>query len=156
LIVAGRFADHNGTTFPYLAGWNGQDWHSLGIGVDGQVSDLLVHNGQLIAGGQFLNAGGVRVNYIAAWDGATWSSLGGGTGGRVSAMCIHNGDLIVDGNFASPLQWDGQTWIPLGHMTCCANAMISYGGTIIASVPYPASTRLRRFDGNLWLPLGDP
>ncbi|WP_205502153.1 T9SS type A sorting domain-containing protein [Rufibacter psychrotolerans] len=62
-----------------IAQWNGQQWRSLGPGLDldGMVYSLLYHQGKLYAGGGIRLPGNqTLMSDLAKWDGQQWSSIG--------------------------------------------------------------------------------
>jgi len=54
LIAGGWFTHIGGTPANRIAAWDGQQWQSLGSGMDGVVvTSLAVYKGDLIASGDF-------------------------------------------------------------------------------------------------------
>jgi hypothetical protein len=126
LYAGGRFTLAGDTPVSNIAKWDGQQWSSLGSGLNGGVISLIVFNdgtgSALYAGGGFVRAGGKEVNHIARWNGLEWSALGTGVNGNVSAIEAGDDSLFVGGFFSvaggvqahNVAQWDGSTWMPLG------------------------------------------
>jgi hypothetical protein len=114
-----------------IARWNGTAWSPLGSGVNHTVRALTVFDDgtgpALYAGGQFTNAGGVSANFIAKWDGTAWSPLGSGMNGWVDALTVFD-----DGT--------GQALYAGGHFN-------TTGGV-------PGTSRIARWNGTAWSPLG--
>ncbi len=82
--------------------WDGFAWP--GAGLDGPVSCMAVHGGELIIGGRFTLAGGVAVDHLARWDGSAWSRLGDRVLSHLSRAYIghiasYGNELFVAGNF---------------------------------------------------------
>jgi hypothetical protein len=118
LIAGGRLLDGPQAT-PYIARWDGAQWHPLGngLGLDPSTQDgsgvhtLAADEHGLIVGGRFALAGGVPVNNIARWDGAQWHAMGAGLtlgfdappesdeGAAVYSLAFHDGTLAVGGYF---------------------------------------------------------
>lgn len=156
LFAAGRFTNVDGQSVNGVARWNGQQWSSLGSGLNGlsKIGFALETyddgGGEaLYVGGRFLDAGGVNSPRIAKWNGATWESVGGGVTNNVYALARFDDGggekLIVAGEFkfaGSPAQpanriaaWDGATWTPLGagltnSVTALATVTTSAGSTL--------------------------
>ncbi|MCA8952064.1 MAG: hypothetical protein KDE27_21320, partial [Planctomycetes bacterium] len=104
LIVGGGFTQAGSVAARGIARWDGQNWHSLGIGLGGPppgfaTTLLLLDNGDLVVGGSFARAGGLPAPNIARWDGVAWSPMGAGLSGLVSALVqMPNGDVIAGGS----------------------------------------------------------
>ncbi|MCG8460259.1 MAG: DUF11 domain-containing protein, partial [Holophagales bacterium] len=82
----------------------------------------------LFVGGEFGSAGGVGAENIARWDGSTWSAVGGGVASWVNAFAVFD-----DGSGGGPALY-------------AAGRFLTAGG-----VP---ATRIARWDGTGWSPLG--
>ncbi|HTE04577.1 MAG TPA: hypothetical protein VK824_00160 [Planctomycetota bacterium] len=78
VIAAGDFLSAGGATVNRIAHWDGQAWHPLGSGLNGNVRALAVLDGELYAGGFFTQAGGQSARGIARWNGSSWQGAGGG------------------------------------------------------------------------------
>jgi hypothetical protein len=126
LICAGAFTSYNGTTLNNIARWDGTAWVPLGLGLNGEVEDLAVLNGELIACGKFTQTGdgNTACRYIAKWNGTSWSPLGTGLSGGFNGaltLCVYGGQLFVGGDFttagsvSSPniAAWKGGSWSAL-------------------------------------------
>lgn len=176
LYASGHFTSASGVIVNRVARWDGNQWHALGSGMNGPVFTLGVYNGQLVAGGNFTTAGGQPANRIARWDGQQWHALGDGLNDWVRALLVHDGKLIVGGRFNEAgnetanyvAVWDGETetWSTLGggitggfippgvESLAYHNGNIIAGGNFTMAEGQPAS-RIARWDGNAWHPLGD-
>ncbi len=110
----------------FIAAWNtslGQ-WESLGDGVDGVVSSLLVVGDDLYVGGKFSRVGNVFTRGIARWNipTGTWSAVGGGIQGDVQCLESDGTYLYAAGWFSiagavganNIARWNGSQWEPLG------------------------------------------
>jgi hypothetical protein len=161
-LIVGGFA--GSVTGPTIASWDGQQWQTLGGGLDGAVRSLIVHEGSLFAGGEFFTADGITVNKIARWDGEHWHDVGGGVSGAdfpmVMAMASVKGRLIAGGFFQfagqTPVRniaaWDGESWSTLGdgRPGGSVHGLAVYKGKVIAGGVSP----LAQWDGQTWSPLG--
>ncbi len=124
IVVGGSFQVAGGAAASNVAVWDGSAWSPLGGGVNGVVSDLLVHpDGGIIVGGQFSSAGSSPAACIARWDGSSWRPLGSGLNGGVSSLqLLPGGDVAVAGDFTMAggvpvtglARWDGAVWRRLG------------------------------------------
>ena len=178
LIVGGEFTDAGGDPdADYIARWNGNSWHALGLGMDRSVTALTVYNDDLIAGGNFTTAGGVNCNYIARWNGTAWQALGSGIDSyfaEVDALTVDNGTgtLVVGGAFATAggvpncnniARWNGtsNTWQAVGSgtdgpvyaLTVHSNKLIA-GGDFTAAGGVPCNAVACWYSGS-WQPLGE-
>lgn len=150
-----------------LARWTGDAWEAVG-GLNGQVSALAVHGGELIVGGSFTEAGGLTVNRIAAFDGADWRALGGGVDNSVNALHSTETGLVAAGRFTAAggaaalriARWDGAAWHALGEgLDGAVNALGTYQGELIAGGVFAGSGAtalggIGRWDGVAWRPMG--
>lgn len=168
LIVGGDFTTAGGGPAAGIAVWDGSNWGSLGSGVNGTVTSLVVFGNDLYAAGTFTTAGGSPANRIARWNGTSWSSLGLGLNGTAETMAIHNGVLYVGGAFTTAggvtvnrvASWNGSAWGSLGAGTNgTVNSLASFsnelyvGGafTTVGGVPV---NRIARWNGSNWNTVG--
>ena len=171
LYVGGTFATAGSIGASNVARWDGDSWHPLADGVDGNVRALAVYQGDVHAGGDFVQAGGITVEHIARWDGSSWSGLGGGMGGdspAVLALTVRGDELIAGGWFTLAggaaanyvAAWDGSGWAPLGDgLDFWVHCLAAYDGGLIAGGQFtfaggnPAAY-IAKWDGANWLPFG--
>ncbi len=77
LYIGGSFDSVSGIPARNIAYWDGDVWHALGEGVNGQVYALAFDpSAGLYAAGFLMEAGGLPVHHVARWDGGTWHALG--------------------------------------------------------------------------------
>jgi trimeric autotransporter adhesin len=135
LYAGGEFQFQNNadSTISNIGRWDGEAWHPLGTGLNGQVSSIsLDAEGHLLVGGVFSSAGGQPANNIARWDGTDWQSLGNGLTANgtsqqasVGVISVHGNEAVVAGTFnmagetaaRNVARWDGTLWHPLGAGT---------------------------------------
>lgn len=177
LVAAGVFNTAGGIGANNIARWDGSQWHPLASGIVGTWVNALTTraNGELVAGGAFAVAGGVGANNIASWNGTSWTALGAGTNSFVQALVnLPNGDLVAGGGFNTAggitvnriARWDGTTWSPLGTgmgatswtpdvyaLAVLTNGDLIAGGQFTSAGGIAAS-RIARWDGTAWSPLG--
>ena len=107
LYIAGGFSKFEDSRNPgnFIAAWDGNSWSDAGGGmagiggVNGQIRDLVIYNGDLYAVGAFVIAGGVEANYIAKWDGFEWCGLGSTFDNILSRIGIYQNMLYIGGGF---------------------------------------------------------
>jgi hypothetical protein len=177
LVIGGYFPTAWGMTVNSIATWDGNEFGTLGSGVDGEIHSLVVYNGDLIAGGGFDHAGGVEAQNIARWDGGAWYPLGTGVSGPaafVQDMVVWRGDLYVVGDFTHAgdsevsyvARWDGSTWSDVGGGV----SMIGGGPTglrgvdvydgdlvIVGALDFAGGVEainIASWNGETWSPLG--
>ena len=136
LYAAGGFYDAGGVRAPRVARWDGVTWSPLGA--SSLTSYLLLEalapfddgsGPSLYAGGTFEAIDGVPASDIARWDGVQWSPVGSGIGaGSVSVLAVCD---------------DGS-----GAALYAGGSLLSAGGV--------SASRVARWDGSGWSPLGAP
>lgn len=184
LYAGGSFTSAGGVTANRIARWNGDEWSSLGEGVDGPVLALAVFDDgsgpALYAGGSFTSAGGVPASRIARWNGREWSPLGGGVDAPVRALATFDDGrgagsiLIAGGDFTSAgaiealriAAWNGDAWSALGggcDGVVRAIAVLDEGsgrgpeliaGGSFTSAGGVEALRIARWDGDAWSSMG--
>ncbi len=147
VVVGGGASSYDGVPATGgIAYWDGTStagdgspmWHSLNFGTNGVVNALLLlPNGDFIAAGTFLRVGNsaaadLQVNRIARFNRTTnmWERLGSGLSSNVYTLAVlPNGDIIAGGRF-------------------------TVGTTIAGETATPAVSRIARWDGAAWSPMG--
>jgi hypothetical protein len=129
LFVAGTFIKAGSSVANNIALWDGNNWHSLGDGIDAQsavVRSMVYFDDSLYIGGQFGTAGGSSATNLAQWTGADWQAIGDSDDtvikGHINAVTQFNGQLVVGGSFDSISGttvnnlsiWNGKSWQPIG------------------------------------------
>ena len=184
LFGIGSFTRTGAALSNSIASFDGQQWQSLGGGVDtgGSVNDLAIFDDgtgeALYAGGlfSFSTAGGVLANFIAKWDGSSWSPLGSGMNSDVLALTVFDDGtgpaLYAGGIFTAAggvsashiAKWDGSSWTPLGSGMDGSVVALSVfddgtGPALYASGFFTAAgglpaSNIAKWDGKSWTPLG--
>lgn len=73
LYIGGSFDSVSGIPARNIASWDGNGWHALGDGLNGQVYVLAFDpGGELYASGILMEAGAQPMGQVARWDGETW------------------------------------------------------------------------------------
>lgn len=141
LYLGGIFEGVDGVPAAGIAKWNGQEWSSVGGGLEFFELEPVVlalevfddgSGPALFVGGSFNLAGGVETRSIAKWDGQAWSGLDGGLDSPnnvvgVNALAASDASsglgraLFVGGFFSSAggvealniARWSGSEWSAL-------------------------------------------
>jgi hypothetical protein len=181
LYVGGNYQDIGGTTYDFIARWNGSTYTEVGGTIAGPVAlivlSLEVFNGELYAGGRFTSIAGIPATHIARWNGTQWQAVGGGiTGTQVLCMKVFNdgtGDaLYVAGGFTAAggvpatriAKWNGTTWSALGAgLSSNVNGLEVFddgtGAALYATGGFTASgatpvSRIAKWNGSSWSAVG--
>jgi trimeric autotransporter adhesin len=109
LIVAGTYfqGDCAGNPGNYIAAYDGENWTSLGSGMNSQINDILATESYLYASGSYSTAGGVNTELLARWDGEQWCGYGWSEGDYyfdepfIRSIGIMNGQLLAGGSFVT-------------------------------------------------------
>lgn len=177
LALGGRFSIAGGAAgFSNLATWDGQVWHSLGLGTPGRVQALAIDGGSAYAGGIFMSAGGMPASKLARWSGASWEPVPNqplnGMDDNVNSLALYQGHLIAGGPFTSAAgvpansvaAWDGVAWSAMGDGVTgdapTVNAMTEFDGNLIVGGRFTMAgtqnaTNVARWDGSAWQQMGD-
>jgi hypothetical protein len=117
LIVAGTYYQGQcaGNPGNYIASYDGQNWSSLGSGMNSQINGILATENYLYAYGAYSMAGGVNTHLLARWDGDQWCGYGWNDDHYfdepfILGLGIMNGQLLVAGSF---VEVDNQ---PMRHL----------------------------------------
>ncbi|MCB0570413.1 MAG: T9SS type A sorting domain-containing protein [Phaeodactylibacter sp.] len=99
LYLAGDFTEMDGIPANSIIAWDGQEWSTLGMGINGKIYDMHFHNGKLHVAGNFKISGEEVYSSIAYWDNGQWVPLQEGYTGDVYAMETYQGKLYIGGGF---------------------------------------------------------
>ena len=182
LYVGGSFTVAGCATAANIARWNGSAWSPLGSGLSNQVWALTIFNDgsgpALYAAGDFTAAGGPPGGRVVRWDGSDWSSVGSEMNGSVRALTVFDSGsgpvLHAAGQFTSAggptinrvARLDGSTWSPLGSGLSGSVSALTifddgegagpalYAGGFFATAGGQTASRIARWDGTAWSPLG--
>ncbi len=178
MLVAGTYPDPNVCCNPIptanrVLAWTGAAWTPLGgVGQDGVVYEVHVHEGEIIAAGGFKHCDEQVVNSIIRWDGLQWQPLGNGIGsktlpaqfGGVYSLESFGDDLIAAGSFKEAAgfpgngiaRWDGADWSALGKgLDGDVRAIASVNGSLVVGGYFGSSgsvsvNRLALWSGTEW------
>lgn len=123
LYVGGRFTFVGPMRSPNVGSFDGTNWSSMGVGVNGAVLAFAAWGSTLYVGGTFTTAGGVGSSRIARWNGA-WQPLGG-LNGIVDALV-----LFDDGN--GPAMYMGGTFTNAGGVP--ASCVVRWNGSFYSTL----------------------
>jgi hypothetical protein len=125
IVAGGTFTLADGRPANRIAQWDGTAWSSLGLGLDDEVSAVVVLASsttapdQLFAVGLFDFAGGVPARGVAEWRDGSWHSVGGSLDdGFVNTAITDSTNLVVGGQFSGAggvdarniAVWNGSEW----------------------------------------------
>jgi hypothetical protein len=118
---------YNGTFFlggvcygKELMKWNGTNWDTTGLAVNGFVSCFYIYNNELYVGGNYTSIAGINSNGLAKYDGTNWTDISGFPFSYcfgIYAMISYNNELYIGGAFGdstnNPVniaRWNGSQW----------------------------------------------
>jgi len=182
VYVGGSFTSAGGVAnTARIACWNvaTQSFSAVGLGCNNNSITTLCIDllGNLFVGGTFTTISGVAdTSRVAVWNGTAFSPLGTGCNGRVNTIAASplTGDVFVGGEFASAggvantariAQWNGSSFAALGggipvvanqHVNAInvdSKGVVYFGGSFLSAGP-ANTTRIARWDGSQFLPLG--
>ena len=146
LIFTGSFTEIGGITAQNIATYDGQNWSSLGSGIEGKVRAIEVYKDELYVAGEVDVAGGLEVNMIAKWNGSVWSDVGGGATNNtwwsngIRDLNVYDNQLIVVGDFDKVggveandvAAWNGSQWtgMSLEHPSSFVNCIEVYNNEL--------------------------
>jgi hypothetical protein len=177
LYAGGSFTSVGGLPANRIARWDGGNWFPLGSGMNNNVGALGVMGNLVYAGGSFTNAGGVRAVRFAVWNGSSWAATGNsGMNDVVNRIKVSGTNVYVGGFFTQADDivvnhvgvWNGTDWSGLGQagringvggIVTAVRAIASdgndvYVGGLFTGVGKIRASRIARFDGTNWYPLG--
>ncbi|MEZ6235069.1 MAG: immunoglobulin domain-containing protein [Phycisphaerales bacterium] len=137
IVVTGEFLSAGGASASQVAAWDGQQWNSMGFGIDAPGRAVVSWDADgdgplspvVVVGGEFQTAGSGLASRVAKWDGVMWHPMGPGLGWTVHALAIVESDgpgsaqrLFAAGAFTSSgttaidrvAEWTGGAWVPVG------------------------------------------
>lgn len=97
LYAEGYLGTDNGSNI-YLRVWNGASWEAVPGQPNGEITDMVVHDGKLVIVGAFTQIGPTLTTRIAQFDGSTWSPVGLGFVELPTSVGSFNGDLYIGGS----------------------------------------------------------
>lgn len=147
LFVGGSFDQIGGVQAWSVARWDGHAWHAMGDGVgqNGNVNQLLFHDGELYLAGSRALPSQTRENGVFRWAGSDWELLGSdfGQSSNVASIAMTQDGLFAGGDFAfwdaawhisNIARWNGTTWQPVGDgLTSKIVALQPLGDGLVAA-----------------------
>jgi hypothetical protein len=135
LYVGGVFTEVNNQTQWGIANWSGNQWGSLGAGIDNisignrprSTYAIVRYGSYMYFGGTFKQAGNLNTPAFARSDGTNWSSVPGALmtdpNDEIRDIIVNNNELYICGSFDSIgttpanciAKWDGITWEAIGN-----------------------------------------
>lgn len=100
LYIAGDFDTIDGVTANSIIAWDGENWISIGNGVDGTIHALKYYRDKLFIGGDFVLPGVEGAQNLAFWDGESLQAMQiGDMEGVVMDMEVLSNKLYIGGSF---------------------------------------------------------
>lgn len=151
VYVGGAITGAGGNPVFNVAMWNGEDWSSVGQGLEGGTVLALRYDetqGLVYAGGRFTASGEQALDRVAAWDGMAWQPLGEGVAAEDSPVVYAFGlddsaearSLIVTGAFETA---GGSSALGAARWVPATSSTEADGSTVALSLtgfPNPASS----------------
>lgn len=134
LYVAGMMVEASGSPGNCIAAWDGENWHRLQDGVNGQsgrtggsiIRDMMVYHDELWVGGLFkvINGRFVHSDYggVAKWDGTQWCTMNSWVRGTVIKLGTWRDELFITGDFVLKDGSNGQRvvkWVGGDYTDTC-------------------------------------
>ncbi len=181
LFVAGTFGTAGGVAAVRIATWDGTNWSGIDRSFEAGVDTIAFHQGEVYIAGSFARADGEPAGRIVRFDGEEFFPLGGGlSSGSVDSMVSHDDGsgpaLFIGGNFTTVdgqtmnriARWAGGVYSPLmvgvhNGVNGAVNDMVIWndgsGAALYAAGSFTtaggtAATRIAKWDGAAWSPLG--
>jgi hypothetical protein len=180
MVVGGAFTTAGGLTANNIALWSGNNWSTLGFGVDDTVVAIETLGQVVYVGGTFTNAyddplTGWVMNRIGIWiSGSGWFPMGSGMSGTVNAICADGAGFVYAGGAFTTAGgiaanrvavFDGANWSSLGAgaangVNGTVSALLLDGSTLYVGgsfttaggLPAPA---IAKWNGSSWSAVGN-
>jgi hypothetical protein len=172
LIIGGMFTNVGGIPALRIAGWNGSNFFSLGLGTR-STRALGVYSDELIVGGTGTEPSGLQNSLIFGWDGTHFNGLGDGFDFIVYDFAAYKNELIAGGWFSQAVDVPaggiarrdsaGQ-WHAMGHVSGgdgYVSDLVVYDDKLIASGSFtsaggvPTPNAVAAWNGSTWQAFGN-
>ena len=101
LYIGGAFTEVDYQSANGIIAWDGENWHQLADGLNGEVKDLFVFDELVYAAGEFTFSGTNEAINLAEWDGTKWRALQqGDMGGYINAVVRIDNEIYIGGSFS--------------------------------------------------------
>ncbi len=177
IYIGGDFNMIGQDSIAYIAMWDGNQWHSLGEGVNGPVESIAsTGNNDIYVGGTFTSAGGDTVNNVAKWNGSSWEALteptgtSNGVNGSVLDITVSNNAVFLGGkfthatgvpvNYIAKWNWTTHEWSDLnGGVNFWVYSVAAFNSGVVAGGAFSAIggetyNYIAYWDGSGWMHLG--
>lgn len=113
VYAAGAYNEIGGRHMQGIARWNGVQWDSMGLGIDGLAGyatgnsypsntwSIITYHSKLYVGGEFLSLGNINTPGLGTWDGIKWDSLPVQSHVGGYCMAVINNKLYMGGPFTT-------------------------------------------------------
>ena len=155
VIVAGILGTIGNQPHTQVAHWQGSNWSTLGSGINGDVTDMVMTTGgDLVVAGEFTIAGSASANHIASWNGSNWATLGAGFAeSALKLASLRAGGVVaLFAQQPSVRVFDGSTWTALPQPAIQQGAAVAVvempNGDLVVGTGF--SNGVLRWDGSVW------
>lgn len=135
LYLAGTLQVNGQPTIRHLVCWDGDEWSSVGSGINGRVLSIVAGTNALYISGEMTQAGGVTVSKIAKWNGTTWSGFSPAPPTNIGALHVTDSNVLLAAGTSSSIyvyRWTGYNWETVGNRlwSGTVTTMTSSGSTL--------------------------
>ncbi len=99
LYLAGEFTTIDNIQANSIVAWDGEQWSTLGMGIDGVIYDIHFHSAKLHIAGNFKIHGEEDYSSIAYWDDDQWIAMQYGNTGDIYTLETYQDKLYIGGGF---------------------------------------------------------
>lgn len=164
MYLGGNVNSSMNTPLNSIARWDGSGWVPVGVGWAHGAGPMVVYNGEAIVQGYYNRPGNTPIQ-LGAWNGASLRHFTSAASPGFFAMTIYQGQLIGAGSMnssssAAVWRWTGAFWDTFApSMGSAIYALAVYNNQVIAGGIFPGigsvgPSRIARWDGTVWRPLG--
>ncbi len=172
LVVAGSFSKIDTSDFNNIATWDGENWDTLGSGLNGTIYSTCIHNGDFVAAGTFIGSGAdTSIRYVARWNNSIWQPLTTSysfINGGPKPMLSTNSNLIIGnvwdtiiGPMRGIASWNGTNFTTMGsHLFVDIADLWSFNNEIYCAAtlytlnPHDYNFAVLKWNNGIWQQIG--